>query len=287
MRVCPRCAHRFDRSWTCAACQWRPSERNGIQQIAPDAATGIEGYAASLFDDLRAAEQTHFWFSARASLLAWTVARYFPRAETLHEAGCGTGNVLAGLRRRHPHLHLSGSEAFLEALLPAAEALSGVELVQADIRALPFDAEFDVVGAFDVLEHVPDHEAVMQQLVRATKPGGGVIVTVPQHQRLWSRFDDYAGHQRRYSRRELVDLIEGADLRVERVTSFVSLLLPAVWASRLALDRNSDDPTSEYCISPLTNRIGRAVMSVERALIRAGMSFPAGGSLLAVARRVT
>ena len=89
----------------------------------------------------------------------------------------------------------------------AAIRPSGIELVQADARQRPYDLEFDVVGAFDVLEHIAEDLDALRQLVRAVKPGGGVLLTVPQHPALWSPIDEYSHHQRRYTRQGLIELL--------------------------------------------------------------------------------
>ena len=77
-----------------------------------------------------------------------------------------------------------------------------------DARRIPFEREFDVVGAFDVLEHIVEDEDVLGQMFKATRPGGGLLVTVPQHPFLWSASDEHAMHQRRYSRAELRRKVE-------------------------------------------------------------------------------
>ena len=156
---------------------------------------------------------------------------------------------------------------------------------QADVTRLPLRGEFDVVGAFDVLEHVPDDAAAIREIARSVRPGGGVVITVPQHAWLWSGLDEYAGHQRRYSRAALVSLVGSAGLRPVLVTSFVSLLLPALLLSRAAQRGKTVDPLQEFRIAPAANRVAGWMMTAERALIRGGLSLPAGGSLLLVARR--
>jgi SAM-dependent methyltransferase len=179
-------------------------------------------------------------------------------------------------------------EPFRAGLEVASACGTRAELIQGDALHLPYAAEFDVVGAFDVIEHIEDDERVLQQMASAVAPGGGVIITVPQHPFLWSPFDDYSHHCRRYTRRELVRHLLVAGLNVMRVTSFVSLLLPAMLLSRVKLSRGqhgSTDPAEEFRISPLANKVAAAVMHAERVLIRGGMSLPVGGSLLAVATR--
>jgi hypothetical protein len=111
------------------------------------------------------------------------------------------------------------------------------------------------------------------------------VITVPQHQWLWSPLDEYAGHQRRYSRASLVSLVRAAGLRPVLITSFVSLLLPALLLSRFSQRGTTVDPMQEFRIAPAVNRISSWVMTAERTLIRAGLPLPAGGSLLLIARR--
>jgi SAM-dependent methyltransferase len=244
-----------------------------------------EQFSEAQFEDLLTVMPRHFWFAARARLIAWAVQRYFPRAQSLLDVGCGTGAVLQMLQDRVPGLRLTGAEASLEALRVLASRAPGIDAVRADTRGLPYRDEFDVVGAFDVLEHIPDDGLAMRALAGAAVPGGGVIVTVPQHPSLWTPIDDYAGHQRRYTRHELVARAREAGLDVVHVTSFVSLLLPALWLSRLLQRNQPVDPMQEFRVSETVNAVGGAVMAVERRLIEAGVSMPAGGSLLLVARR--
>jgi SAM-dependent methyltransferase len=185
-------------------------------------------------------------------------------------------------------MRLVGSELSVRGLEIARRRLPDAELLQMDARQIPFDSEFDLVGAFDVIEHVDEDVLVLQQMVQAAKPGGGILVTVPQHPRLWSPADEFSHHRRRYVRGELTSKLGSVGVRLLRTTSFVSLLLPAVAASR-ALERRRSrfDPVAEFRRSGRMGAAFAAAMTAERTLIRAGVSFPAGGSLLAVGRRET
>ncbi len=125
------------------------------------------------------------------------------------------------------------------------------------------------------------------EMTRATRRGGGVIITVPQHGWLWSAEDEAGDHRRRYSRSELVEKLTRAGLSIERVTSFVSLLLPVMAASRFLDHTGSRDVDwlRELGLPRPLDAAFEATLVAELALIRAGFSLPAGGSLLAVARR--
>ncbi|MDT4863138.1 hypothetical protein FQZ97_978310 [compost metagenome] len=155
-----------------------------------------------------------------------------------------------------------------------------------DARKLPYVAEFDVVAAFDVIEHILEDELVLQNFHRAIKPGGGCLITVPQHMWLWSPVDEEACHQRRYSARELHDKVEAAGFRILRSTSFVTFLLPLMLASRIAARRSGTSGGSEALqLNPLVDRILSGVMRAEHLLIKIGMSFPIGGSRLVILQR--
>jgi SAM-dependent methyltransferase len=181
---------------------------------------------------------------------------------------------------------LAGSEIFADGLAIAKARLPNVELYQMDARSIPFEREFDVVGAFDVLEHVIEDENVMAQMFNAVRPGGGLLVTVPQHPFLWSTSDQYAMHQRRYNRDELGRKVESVGFQVERITSFNSLLLPLMIWSRMRQKRDQNlNPWREFEISPALNRTLESILGFERMVIKTGVSFPAGGSLLLIGRK--
>jgi hypothetical protein len=127
-------------------------------------------------------------------------------------------------------------------------------------------------------------------MFQACKSGGGVALTVPQHRWLWSRMDDFAHHKRRYTRDELVRKLQRAGFKVEYGTSFISLLLPLMLAARLlrkpagtAMEDQMD--AAGLSIGRLANAAMGGVMAVERVLIRLGLRFPFGGSLLVIARK--
>jgi SAM-dependent methyltransferase len=201
--------------------------------------------------------------------------RYFPTAKRFLEIGCGTGFVLSEIRHRFPDLSLSGSEVFSSGLALAEKRVPDVELFQMDARRIPFQDEFDVIGAFDVLEHIDDDEAVISQMWRAARRGGGVLITVPQHPFLWSRADDYAFHKRRYTRREIAARIEGAGFSIVRITSFVSLLFPLMLVSRMKQRTATTvyDPSAEMRVGGLVNALLGLILRNEGVLIKQGLLF--------------
>lgn len=288
MKVCLSCARAFDADgWTCPSCGWAPPIVRGFPSFAPSRAEGGRGFRAEAFARLASLEAASFWFRARNRLVTWALRAHFPSARRFLEIGCGTGFVLSGIAEAAPELDLHGSEVSSAGLPFAAGRVPSARLFQMDARQIPFEAEFDAIGAFDVLEHIEEDQVVLAAMRQAVTPGGGILVTVPQHPFLWSETDDVAGHVRRYTRRELVEKVRRAGFRVERVTSFVSLLFPAMALSRLVpkRSRKSSGVADELAVSGALGRALEAVMDFERLCIRRGMSFPLGGSLFLVARR--
>jgi len=286
MKVCLNCDKTFAAAdWLCPRCAHKPQVIDGHLAFAPELAHESEGFEPEYFIRLAGQEAGNFWFRSRNRLLLWAMQRYFPKAGNFLEIGCGTGFVLSGLKQAFPNLTLSGSEVFSEGLSFAATRLPGVELFQMDARRIPFREEFDCIGAFDVLEHIKDDEQVLSEMYHATRKRGGILITVPHHQFLWSPVDEFARHVRRYETGELRKKVERAGFSVVRATSFVSLLLPLLIVSRYKQRNKEVDPEAEYNISPLLNTTLEKMMHEERAVIRAGLSFPAGGSILLAARR--
>ena len=273
--ICPNCANQV-------------AYTQGLQVYAPGNTDASEGFKAEYFDELARVEERNFWFRARNRIITWAFAKYaFPVGNVL-EIGCGNGYVLRGLKHAFPDAELSGSEIFLNGLHFAAKRMPDVTLMQMDARDIPFADHFDAIGAFDVLEHIAEDEDVLEQIHAALKPGGMLILSVPQHMWLWSAMDDYACHFRRYTAAELKSKFESAGFTVVRSTSFVSFLLPAMLASRLVkkdVAKDDLDASAELRINPLLNTLFYWIMRLEALLIRFGLNFPAGGSRLIVAQK--
>ena len=248
------------------------------------------GYDPAAFSQIVRLEPTSWWFRSRNRLIEQTIRRLAPQAKSVLEIGCGTGYTLGALRAALPAAELTGTELFDAGLEVARQRWSDVRLMQADACELPFDQSFDLVGAFDVLEHIDRHGTAVREAFRVLNPGGLLLVTVPQHQWLWSAADDFARHERRYSRPALRDVVAQAGFRIELLSSFVTLLLPLMAASRaVSRMRNAPpdqfDPWAEFHIPAAANALFERLAHVEGDLIARGVTLPAGGSLLLAARK--
>jgi len=243
-RLCPACgrAERIQEiqkvwpvGWVCSTCGAAVAAEDGIPLFARKLADTVTGMDPQNFSFLADVEQRHFWFVPRNRLIAGLVERFFPDADNFLEVGCGTGIVLSALSKARRWRRIAGSELHPSGLKVARKRLGpAVELVQMDARAIPAESAFDVIGAFDVIEHIREDEQVLHAMHRSLRPGGGIIVAVPQHPWLWSAADVLGHHVRRYRRGELEAKIRNAGFRILFSASYNSLLLPLMAASRIA-----------------------------------------------------
>lgn len=232
-------------------------------------------------------EDVHWWWCARREILSDTIAKYL-RADTASrrvlEVGCGTGGNLPMLERFGSVTGAESSEVALDFI--RSRRGDRFRLVK---HALPEPLHdcFDVVGMFDVLEHIHDDRAALRWVADRLKPGGIAVITVPACPFLWTEHDEAAHHHRRYTSTALRAIIPD-ELKIEHLTYFNVLLFPAVAAVRLGsqlLPRAWRPKGTHMGLPPVwLNSLLRRLFLLERHFIpsrRAG----AGVSLLAVLRR--
>ena len=124
-----------------------------------------------------------------------------------------------GLRPRLPIAGTCVVDVSRHALSPLV-ARGGLATV-GEITALPFpDRSFDLVCAFDIIEHVEDDRRVFGELRRVTKAGATVIFSVPLHPARWSAFDVLVGHVRRYDPDGILAILGEHSFVLERSAAF-------------------------------------------------------------------
>lgn len=287
MIKCPQCSSYYELlNNGCPQCGFKPQEFGGFVSWAPNIMDSEKGYSKLFFNQLMDIESDNFWFCSRNKIIIELLQKYFPQLATFMEVGCGTGFVLSAVSNSFPKASITGSELLAEGLGIAVKRVKKANFIQMDGRNIPFRDTFDVIGAFDVLEHIEEDDTVLQQIFDAIKPGGGLIITVPQHPWLWSDSDEYARHVRRYKVGEIDRKIEAAGFNIIRSTSFVSLLIPCMVVSRLFKKKSKQgDMLSEFKLPRFLNGIFKLILTMERRLIMKGISFSFGGSRIIVAKR--
>jgi len=235
-----------------------------------------------VYDTMADLDQRHWWYRARRRVLAALIQRLArpPANANILEIGCGTGHNLAMLGEfgQVDALELD------EKVRSVAEQRLGHQVMSAplpDLAGVP-ERHYDLIGAFDVIEHIDDDQAALRSVASRLKPGGKLVMTVPAHQWMWSAHDVVNHHKRRYSKPGLKRLIEGSPLRLEAIGYFNSLLFPAAVAERLSSKvRGRDEADLSMPAAPLNATLER-VFAAERHLI-GRLPLPPGLSLFAVA----
>jgi len=228
-------------------------------------------------------EDRHWWFRGRRALI-WALLRQaeLPEKPRLLDAGCGTGRNLVEFGTLGPATGVD----------PSTDAVEfchrrGIDDVHcAGLENLPFGSDvFDLLLAFDVLEHVENDAGALVELRRVGVPGAHLIITVPAYQWMWTEHDVQLHHVRRYTLPVLRDRVRDAGWTVTHATYFNSILLPFVAAARMVARQSSRRGHTDLDRTPaLLNRALELPMKFEAALIGRGVRFPAGVSLGLVCR---
>jgi ubiquinone/menaquinone biosynthesis C-methylase UbiE len=245
---------------------------------------------------LCALEEDFWWFAGMREITAALLDRVCaPGADrVILDAGCGTGGMLAWLKRYAGQGRVVGVDLVAEALgFCRARGQRGV--AQASVTDLPFaDESFDLLTSFDVLVQVPGARAeaqALREMYRVLRRGGLAFVRVAAYQWMWSGHDEALGTQRRYQLGELTAKLESAGFRVVRATYANSLLLPAAALRRLVLARLNLAPGGSD-VRPLPPELRwlnqvllRALRNEARWLRWSQSGLPAGLSAICLAEK--
>ncbi|MBI5075460.1 MAG: class I SAM-dependent methyltransferase [Nitrospirae bacterium] len=235
-----------------------------------------ESFDPLFFRQLKEAEETYFWFQVRRKWIYDRISKVIPPPAKILEVGCGTGNVSSFLA--HKGYDVTGCEYYEEALVLG---WPGFTKVRGDASSLPFqDGSFDIVGLFDVIEHIEDDTAPLKEAFRVLRQGGIAVVTVPARDELWSFVDKRAFHKRRYTKERLAGALHNADF-VLNSNEYIFMML---YLPMKILRMRPVDVRSPFEINPAVNRILKGWFDMERRVSQM-ISLPIGTSLLAIAEK--
>lgn len=202
------------------------------------------------------------------------------------DAGCGTGGFLMRLRRARPSIHAIGLE-YMPIAAARARAKAGVPVAVGSVNAIPFaDAAFGALVNLDVLCHsAAEPDRALAEFRRVLRPGGMLVLNLPAFQWLHSAHDIRVHTARRFTAGGVRAMLAAAGFTGVRARYWNSLLFPLMVAQRKLVARSADHPSDVALPPPWLNWSLSAVTAMERKLMDVGLSYPAGGSVLATAIR--
>ena len=228
----------------------------------------------------------YWWYRARADLFETVLSEHVGEPRRLLDIGSADGPSVDWLRDH-------GKQVALD-IDPRGLGTGGIGGVCGSALQLPFgDEVFDVVAAFDVIEHCEPEAQVLGEVFRVLSPGGRFLVSVPAYQWAWTRFDDYNDHYRRYTRGRAVRALRAAGFTIDRATYMFGAIFPVFAVQRLLTRLTERGETPQLApgeVPPLPS-VPRVVESVLMGLcgldrrVLARRDLPFGSSVVLVGRK--
>lgn len=259
---------------------------------APDASAT---WRTDEHDAMYASETVLWWYvGLREYVLDWLGLLALPSTGPrpvylMLDAGCGTGGMLA---RLVPYGTAIGVDLAAHAVRLTRDWRGCPNVARASLTALPAATDtFDIAVSLDVISDagVAIEAAALEELYRALKPGGRLVLNLPAFTSLAGEHDVAVRTARRYTAREARALLERHGFTVERLSYWNMALTPMVWvARRLSRRKRLDAGSAHSDITPPVAPVNRALLGlirVERRLLRRVPRLPFGSSLLVLARK--
>lgn len=238
-----------------------------------------------VFQRMADIEDRHWWFVSRRKLISLIIDKNvnLPQEANILEAGCGTGGNIEFLKNYGSVCAFECDEIARE----IAKEKSGLDIEYGDLPySIPYNnKKFDIVFFLDVLEHIDEHTEALRELRSLLTENGRVFITVPAYQWLWSKHDEDHHHFRRYSKKDLFELVEDSGYYIETLFRFNMFLLPVVILQRFLkklfrLDKPDDEMPSKF-----VNHLLGKVFLIERFFIGSGYCLPFGLTIGAVIKK--
>lgn len=290
MIVCQQCQKytiiEENNRYLCKACGYKVLIKNGIVFFHPEEKDSNIGMEKCIVDDGVKFEEKHFWSSKRRFYLGRVFNEFVKLEDAILEIGACTGDVAKYLISRGYRNYAIG-DIQKRGFELAGEYTSRYKY-QFNVMRTVFIEHFDVVGMFDVLEHLDDDDSAVKNINRMLKKGGRVILTVPAHMWLWSKQDAILYHRKRYEVKGLKELFLRSGFNILKVSGFFFSLIPFMYLRKI-INRdegkiNEGDYKNRLKVNIFLNMLLGMMLDIEMAVFK-NYSTCFGCSILLVAEK--
>lgn len=227
----------------------------------------------------------HWWFIARKKILR-NLLKSSIKKEISDSLDIGSGPGINVSILQEVSKKITCLEASDEAIKFGNKKYPELEMIKGYFPATIPNRKFDMITMFDVLEHIDNDSEALRTAYSLLKTGGYFIMTVPSYMFLWSEHDEHVHHKRRYTKKQIIDLLKKAGFEIDRITYFNTILFPAIAFIRIFKRIfNIKTGDTDFDIgSPFLNSILTALFKSEVFFLNK-INFPFGVSLFCVAQK--
>ncbi|MEE9439984.1 MAG: class I SAM-dependent methyltransferase [Saprospiraceae bacterium] len=232
-------------------------------------------------------ERQHWWFTARIKILEDQIKRLVSKKNitelSILNIGIATGATTQMLEKFGKVTSLEYDKDCCEFVREKCK----IDVVFGSMTELPFASEsYDIVCAFDVVEHIEDDNTAIAELKRVMKNDGDYILTVPAFMFMWSDHDVINHHFRRYTRANFKHLLQSNSLKIKYATYFNSLLFMPIAFVRVlqklivkpkVVKKSDFDGMNS---TGIVNSLLRQVFLIEKPILTSRIPLPFGISIL-------
>ncbi len=224
-----------------------------------------------------------WWYRALHDRLLGALRSAVGPAATVLDAGCGTGGFLSRLRQGRPSGRSIGVDLDPHAVA-ASRRKARAPVVRGSVEALPFHSgTVDAIVSVDVLCHDGVHPSnALREFYRCLKSGGVLVLHLPAFEWMKSDHDAFVDNARRFSRREVRQMLIDAGFEVGYVTYWTVILFPLMVLRRKFLPASDSDV---FAYPRPVNAFLYGLMRLEYHLSMRGLTLGLGGGVLAMATK--
>lgn len=239
----------------------------------------------AIFQKIHELQKNGWWFgNARNKLVGALTEKYIPgyANKKALDVGCSEGAFLDYLSDKK--IDVKAIDIDNNAIEFCRERGYGDQVNYGSLLDIPYkDKTFDIVFLLDIVEHIKDDSKAISEVNRVLGLQGSAVIIVPAYQWLWSQNDVAYHHQRRYSVRQIKELVKSKDFRITFIGFFNTILFPVfvIFTMLSKFTRQKPDSTVLKPVPKPLNYLLARIMQFERWLIiKAGIKLPFGSSII-------